>query len=530
MPDFCKKLKFYKEVRTLIKKAISLITAALVFAMSVQSVFAVSGKGNDYILSTDELTESYVDTALNASIFEQTLADPMPEIVQNILDTEFDMIDAKDSLFNNGDTYSINNGSTTSYNGLSDNSVIKITMKPGKQTQAWQYMCIYLGANETISFNQSTGKIAYKNTKTSAEKTIDYAFANDGTSDTVGGTIYNVYVSKTDGTLVFGIKQADETTYVWFMIENAESDNYTSLKFGTNGYRTNLSNAYVYTKKIPMPEVSEETLGEKYDKTDITASFAVCAQTDFSQAGEDITSNPTYNGISDGDVIKFNLASKTRQNESWHWFRIFLGESEALVIDQIAKKITYTNSVNTALKSVLNFNFANDDETVYNVYLEKTDGNLVIGIKESTHDSYTWMKIDNAVNDDYSFLRMRTFGFPVTISNACLYTEKETDTLYDMKLNKNVQSGNAGITLDIKRLSNKAKNNGILVTAVYVTENNVEKLYSIKFSAEKKLYKKEYTNFVNNVNIPTDRQYKIENYLWNAYSDFSPITEILELH
>ena len=150
----------------------------------------------------------------------------------------------------------------------------------------------------------------------------------------------------------------------------------------------------------------------------------------------------------------------------------------------------------------------------------------MLGIKENSQSSYTWTQIDNAPNDDYSFLRMRTFGFPVAISNAYLYTEKESEIPYEMNLSKNVQSGNAEITLDIMRLNNKAKSTGVLVTAVYTVENGAETLYSIKFSDEQKLLKKEYTHFVNNVAVPSDREYTLENYLWESYSDFSPIAEI----
>ena len=447
-------------------------------------------------------------------------AEPMPEIEQSVLDADYDVTEAKDSLFNNGDTYSISNGKTTSYEGLTDNSVIKMTMKPAVSADTWQYMRIYLGENETISFNHSTDKIDYKITKTEIQKSIDYDFVNDG------ATAYNVYISKINNTLVFGIKRSGDTSYSWFSIDNAVNDRYKTLKVGTNGYLVNISNAYVYTLKKPMPEVPEAALNEKYDKTDITSSFSKCAETDYTQAGDDIASNPTFSGISDGDVIKFNLTGKTAQNESWHWFRILLGKSETFIIDQKAKTLTYTNSKDTALKTVLNFDFTNDTETVYNMYIEKTNGNLVFGIKKSDQSSYTWAQIDNSPNEDYSFLRMRTFGFPVTVSNAYLYAEKGSDIPYEMNLSKNIRSGNAEIILDIMRLNNKAKSSGVLVTAVYTVENGAETLYSIKFSDEKSILKKEYTNFVNTVPVPSDREYTLENYLWGSYSDFSPITEI----
>lgn len=465
-------------------------------------------------------TRGFTAELSNLNFYTEKPAEPMPEIEQSILDADYDVTDAKDSLFNNGDTYSINNGKTTSYDNLSEDSVIKMTMKPDMSTGSWQYMRIYLGENETISFNHSTDKIDYKNTKTEIQESINYDFVNDG------ATTYNVYISKINKTLVFGIKQSGDTSYSWFKIDNADNDRYKTLKVGTNGYLVNISNAYVYTLKMPMPEVSEETLNEKYDKTDITSSFSKCAETDYTQAGEDAASNPTYSGISDGDVIKFDMTGKTRQNESWHWFRIFLGKNESLVIDQVAKTITYNNSKNTALKSTLKFDFANDDETIYNIYIEKTNGNLVLGIKENSQSSYTWTQIDNAPNDDYSFLRMRTFGFPVAISNAYLYTEKESEIPYEMNLSKNVQSGNAEITLDIMRLNNKAKSTGVLVTAVYTVENGAETLYSIKFSDEKNILKKEYTHFVNNVSVPSNGEYTLENYLWGSYSDLSPIAEI----
>ena len=465
-------------------------------------------------------TRGFTAEISNLNFYTEKPADPMPEIEQSTLDADYDVIDAKDSLFNNGDTYSVNNGSTTSYDGLSENSVVKMTMKPAIQTDSWQNMCLYFGANETVTFNHLTDKINYKNTKTGVQETIDFNFANDGAA------IYNVYVSKINNTFVFGIKKNSDTSYSWFGIDNADSDNYKSLKVGTNGYLVNLSNAYVYTNKVPMPEVSEDTLNEKYDKKDITLSFANCANTDFTQSGEDASSNPTYLGISDGDVIKFDLTGKTTQNESWHYFGILLGKNEAFVIDQAAKTLTYTNSKDTALKTVLKFDFANDTETVYNMYIEKTNGNLIFGIKKSDQSSYTWAQIDNAQNDDYSFIRMRTFGFPVTISNAYLHTEKESEIPYEMNLSKNVQSGNAEITLDIMRLNNKAKSTGVLVTAVYTVENGAETLYSIKFSDEKNILKKEYTHFVNNVSVPSNGEYTLENYLWGSYSDLSPIAEI----
>ena len=358
----------------------------------------------------------------NAYVYTKKV--PMPEIVQSVLDSDYDVFDAKNAISNGGHTYSISSNCTSSYDGLSDNSVLKITMKPGNSSAAYMYVRLYLGASETIEFNQTTDKITYKNSKTDKTETIDYDFANDGTSDTVGTTEYNVYVSKIDNTLVFGIKKAAETMYTWFSIDNAQSDSYTTLKFGTFGYLTGVSHAYVYTKKIPMPEVAQAVLDSDYDVYDAKDNLFNNGNT-YSLSSTETTS---YEGLSDNSVIKMTM--KPGKSEAVHnYVRLYLGANETITFNQTTDKITYKNS-KTDKTETIDYDFANDGTsdtvgtTEYNVYVSKIDNTLVFGIKKAAETMYTWFSIDNAQSDSYTTLKFGTFGYLTGVSHAYVYTKK----------------------------------------------------------------------------------------------------------
>ena len=354
----------------------------------------------------------------NAYVYTKKV--PMAEVAQSGLDSDYDVFDAKGYLFNNGSTYS--GSETTSYEGLSNNSVVKITMRPGKSTADYMYVRLSLGANETITFNQTKDKITYKNTKTNVTKEIDYDFANDGTSDTVGTTEYNVYVSKIDNTLVFGIKKATETSYVWFSIDNAQSDNYTTLKFGTFGYLTGVSNAYVYTKKVPMPEVAQSVLDSDYDVYDAKDNLFNNGST---YSGSETTS---YEGLSDNSVVKITM-KPGKSTADYMYVRLSLGANETITFNQTKDKITYKNTKTNVTKEI-DYDFANDGTsdtvgtTEYNVYVSKIDNTLVFGIKKATETSYVWFSIDNAQSDNYTTLKFGTFGYLTGVSHAYVYTKK----------------------------------------------------------------------------------------------------------
>ena len=418
----------------------------------------------------------------NAYVYTKKV--PMPEVAQEVLDSDYDVYDAKDAIFNNGDTYSISNKSTTSYNGLSDNSVIKITMKPGKQADSWQNMCLYLGANETITFNQTTDKITYKNSKIDLTKTIDYDFANDGTSDTVGTTEYNVYVSKIDNTLVFGIKKATETSYVWFNIDNAQSDDYTMLKFGTNGYWTGVSHAYVYTKKVPMPEVAQSVLDSDYDVYDAKDAIFNNGDT-YSISNKSTTS---YNGLSDNSVIKITM-KPGKQADSWQNMCLYLGANETITFNQTTDKITYKNS-KIDLTKTIDYDFANDGTsdtvgtTEYNVYVSKIDNTLVFGIKKATETSYVWFNIDNAQSDDYTMLKFGTNGYRTGVSNAYVYTKKNEiplPTIEELTLNYELKKDDSSVFAAVATAAdeNEARNSA---TVSDVALNNYVTYFKAAFS------------------------------------------------
>ena len=368
----------------------------------------------------------------NAYVYTKKV--PMPEIAQEVLDSDYDVFDAKDYLFNNGDGYSINNKKTTTYNGLEDEFVIKFRMKPGLQDGNWQNLQIILGSSEKIVINQMNDTISYKNSKTNVSQTINYDFVNDGTAYDVGGTSYDIYISKLNSKLTFGIKQIDVDTYTWFETENAVNDDCTYLQVGTNGFRANLSYTYVYTKKVPMPEVAQSVLDNDYGVFD-AKDYLFNNGDGYSINNKKTT---TYNGLEDEFVIKFRMKPGL-QDGNWQNLQIILGSSEKIVINQMNDTISYKNS-KTNVSQTINYDFVNDGTaydvggTSYDIYISKLNSKLTFGIKQIDVDTYTWFETENAVNDDCTYLQVGTNGFRANLSYANVYTKKKSFNVGDMPM------------------------------------------------------------------------------------------------
>ena len=485
----------------------------------------IDGMANDDYNCIRMRTFGFKTKVSNAYVYTKKV--PMPEIAQEVLDGDYGVFDAKDYLFNNGDGYSINNKKTTTYSGLEDEFVLKFRMKPGLQDGSWQNLQIILGSSEKIVINQMTDTVIYKNSKTNISQTIGYDFANDGTAYDVGGTSYDVYISKLNGKLTFGIKQSDAGAYTWFETENAVNDDCTYLQIGTNGYRANLSYANVYTKKKiltvgGMPILTEKEISDKFDTKLKKGSFTF----------SDSYFEPYCSGFSDY-VISFDLLNKSGSPYSGD-FMIYLNapnatqsgghEYEKITFDpqKLVNDICYASDGGTK-KMRFGYDMANESSEIYNVYISKINSEFVFGIKKNGDTEYSWFKTDSTPNTAASNLVFRTTNRGVTVQNLNIYTAKPIVSYVDYTKTANGVKANVNAV----RYTDSVKEDVTAVTAVYkVFADGSLQLTDIAQSKPATLERYVNTSFENHVSLPEtaeNEKYKIVSYLWDEQNGIVPI-------